>query len=547
MDGSASGAQGADGPIEGVPQPGERIAGGKYTVEKIVAVGGMGVVLSAMHQQLGQRVAIKFLLPAAVRSDGAVPRFLREARSAARLQNEHVVRIIDVDTLPTGAPFMVMEHLVGADLGQLLELCGVLSLAEAADYVLQACEGIAEAHARGVVHRDLKPSNLFLTQRTDGSALVKVLDFGISKLTRDDGLVPGNLTSTLTVMGSPQYMAPEQIRSSKQVDPRTDIWSLGIILHELLAGSPPFDAQTIPGLCAQISADPPLPVQHARPDVPAAVEEIVLRCLEKDPALRYADVGELARALGPWASEDARPSIARIVNSLAASTHDSGDSVLSRSAPRLLQRARTPSGNRSGTPPGRSDGSMDETVLRESLPLPGRPPSGDLPATMTSPLSVSPGGARPASHPSIEPPILEPAPLSAATSPLVPRHRERPLWSVAVLGLILAGALIALVIWQSATPTHTRPEPRAATPRAATVHGAKAPPVPAPRPAAPRTSPGEPTVAPLPAAEPHPVGWTAAAPAPEQAPAKRVARPIKRRPAAPDHQGSPDMDIRLER
>ena len=233
-----------------VPQPGDVLAG-KYRVESVLGVGGMGVVLLVEHIELGQKMAIKLMTPGVIPDGQAVARFLREARSAAALQSEHVVRIFDVGTLDSGAPYMVMELLRGEDLSQVLLNVGRLEISDAVDYVLQACHAIAEAHATGVVHRDLKPSNLFLTRRSNGAPLVKVLDFGISKAM--DGSSSGlsaNLTATSAVMGSPLYMSPEQVRNAKQVDARADIWSLGVILHELLTGSPVFQADTLPGICA---------------------------------------------------------------------------------------------------------------------------------------------------------------------------------------------------------------------------------------------------------------------------------------------------------
>ena len=273
----------------------------------------MGVVVAAQHLQLGKRVAVKFLLPQVCANAEAVGRFLREARAAVQLESEHVARVIDVGTLETGAPYMVMEYLVGADLGQVLQTRGPLPIEEVVDYVLQACEAIAEAHALGIVHRDLKPANLFLTQRKDGSALVKVLDFGISKATGDEAAIQPSLTATSAVMGSPQYMSPEQMRSSKNVDSRTDIWSLGMILYELLAGRPAYEADTLPGLCAMIATDPPPPLRKVRPDVPAALEAVVMRCLAKDPEQRMHDVGELATALLAFGTKGSRVSVERTV------------------------------------------------------------------------------------------------------------------------------------------------------------------------------------------------------------------------------------------
>src|SRR6266545_2072569 len=275
-------------PLDNPPQPGDVLAG-KYRVESILGAGGMGVVVLVQHIELGQRMAIKLMTPGVNHDPQAAIRFLREARAAAGLQSEHVVRIFDVGTLDSGAPYMVMELLRGEDLSQLLSNVGRLAVSEAVDYVLQACHAIAEAHAMGIVHRDLKPSNLFLTRRSDGSPLVKALDFGISKAMSPEGdsQFSANLTTTSAVMGSPLYMSPEQVRNAKQVDARADIWSLGVILHELLTGTPAFHADTLPGICAAIIADNPPPLRSLREDAPSELEDVLNRCLEKSVKNRY--------------------------------------------------------------------------------------------------------------------------------------------------------------------------------------------------------------------------------------------------------------------
>jgi serine/threonine-protein kinase len=285
-----------------IPREGDLI-GGKYRVGGQLGAGGMGVVLAARHEGLAQHVAIKVLLPQATRSEEAVARFLREARTAAALQGEHVTRVMDVGTLPSGAPYMVMERLTGADLADVLAARGALPVNEAVRYVLEACQAMAEAHARGIVHRDLKPSNLFLAQRPDGAPFVKVLDFGISKV--DDaslGEAPkGALTTTGAMIGSPIYMSPEQVRSSRKVDARTDVWSLGVILHELVSGRLPFEGDSLSGILAAIAADPATPLRTHRPDAPAGLEAVVLRCLEKDPTQRTQDIRTLVEDLRPYA------------------------------------------------------------------------------------------------------------------------------------------------------------------------------------------------------------------------------------------------------
>lgn len=293
---------------------------GKYVVERVLGQGGMGVVVQAAHVSLGSKVAIKFLLPDACAHPGAVERFLREARAAVQIQSEHVARVSDVGTLETGLPYMVMEFLDGNDLAEEIQSRQVLPTEEAVGILLQALEALAEAHAVGIVHRDLKPANLFLAKRRDGTRTVKVLDFGISKAVQ-----PGeaNLTQTSSMMGSPLYMAPEQIRNAKSVDARADIWSLGVILHECLSGRPPFGGETLSGVLAAIVADAPESLATLRSDLPPMLVGVVHRCLEKDPARRVQNAVELAQALAVFAPTQAQRSIPRIA-AVLGKTHPHG-------------------------------------------------------------------------------------------------------------------------------------------------------------------------------------------------------------------------------
>lgn len=282
-----------------IVQPGDILAE-KYRVERVLGQGGMGVVVLAEHIELRERVAIKFLLDTPADNAELAERFLREARAAVSIKSEHVVRVIDVGRLPTGAPYMVMEYLEGEDLSQRL-LGGRVPIEDAVDYVIQSCEAMNVAHRSGIVHRDLKPANLFLTHRPDGSALIKVLDFGISKVKSTDA-AQLSLTHTQAMMGSPLYMSPEQMRSSKDVSPAADIWSLGVILHELIAGDVPFTGSTFPEVLVQVMSEPPPRLRALRPEVSEGLEAVVLRCLAKDPADRYSSVAALGVALTPFAS-----------------------------------------------------------------------------------------------------------------------------------------------------------------------------------------------------------------------------------------------------
>jgi serine/threonine protein kinase len=311
------------------------VLAGKYRIGHVLGHGGMGMVTFAHHLQLKQPVAIKFLHPFVGHDADAVKRLLREAQAAARLRSEHVARVLDVGAIGNGTPFIVMEHLEGQDVSSLLR-AGPVSPAAAVDIVVQACEALAEAHALGIVHRDLKPSNLFVTRRPDGSTLVKVLDFGISKTTVEaDGapvveapVSPGDAidtersgddmnatavvvplptpgvaiepasTRTEVVMGTPGYMSPEHMRSSKHVDARTDVWSIGVVLYELLSGRRPFRAETRLVLRALVETAPLPPLPSS---VPTGLARAVARCLEKDPADRFQDVASLTSALAPFA------------------------------------------------------------------------------------------------------------------------------------------------------------------------------------------------------------------------------------------------------
>jgi serine/threonine-protein kinase len=289
------------------------IVADKYKVEKTLGKGGMGYVVAARHMQLDQQVAIKVLIPELAENEDAVARFLREARAAVKIRSEHIVRVLDVGTLDDGTPFMVMEFLEGRDLARELEERRKLPVSDAVDYVLQVCEGLAEAHAVGIVHRDLKPANLFITRKSDGSDLVKILDFGISKALMIEGQTsPVPITATQGVMGSPHYMSPEQVRKPKTVDTRSDIWSMGVILHEFLTGTPPFASETPMAILAAVVSDDPPEIRSTRFDVPDALQTVVSTCLAKEPSRRYADVVELALALKPFAPGSGDASFNRI-------------------------------------------------------------------------------------------------------------------------------------------------------------------------------------------------------------------------------------------
>jgi len=279
----------------------------------------MGVVVAAHHIGLDEKVAIKFLLPEMLSNADAVHRFAREARNAVKIKGEHMARVFDVGTLDTGAPYMVMEFLEGGDLHHWLQQRGPLRFEQAVDFILQACEAIAEAHSLGIIHRDLKPANLFLNKRRDGTTMVKVLDFGISKVMDLHATSSANVTASGLVMGTPGYMSPEQVRGTKGVDPRTDIWALGVILFELVTGARPFAGETVGEVLAQILSDPPPSVRHYRADVPEGIGVVIAQCLERRVERRIQSVGELATTLVPFGPSNAKDSLERILRWHAAS------------------------------------------------------------------------------------------------------------------------------------------------------------------------------------------------------------------------------------
>ena len=325
------------------PEAGQILAG-KYLVEEVLGVGGMGVVVAAKHIQLDQKVAIKYLLPAALLNQEVVERFAREARAAAKIRGEHVARVIDVGQFDDGAPYMIMEHLEGHDLSKHLELHGPLPIEDAIRYLLETCEALAEAHGAKIVHRDLKPSNMFLATQPDRSTIIKVLDFGISKT----GDAPAAaLTKTSALMGTCFYMSPEQLTNPKGVDHRSDIWSLGVILYELLAGRQPFLGESVPEIIGGILSNQPDGIRTLRSEVPFGLEVVIGKCMQNKAGDRYQSVAQLAAALGPFAHARDRQSIeitARVLgeslkppSTTASSSKDAGTAtIMTSSSPNLL-------------------------------------------------------------------------------------------------------------------------------------------------------------------------------------------------------------------
>jgi serine/threonine-protein kinase len=469
-------------------EPGTVLAG-KYRVERVLGQGGMGVVAAAYHLQLEQRVALKLMLPHAVVSGEAVARFLREARAAARISSEHVARVFDVGALETGEPYIAMEYLEGSDIAELLVQRGRLPVEEAVDYLLQACEALAEAHAAGIVHRDLKPGNLFLVRRVDGRRFVKVLDFGISKVTGGPAQSNAPATRTSALMGSPLYMSPEQMGSSKHVDARSDVWALGVVLYELVSGTPPFNGETLPQVCARVMSEPAPPLTELAPGLPPALCGAVHRCLEKDPARRFQSVAELAHALEPLASPSARQSIERIGHILGV-TRPAAD------AP-SLQEPQVVAAVTGGGPIG-TQASWGET----NPPLERRRAAPLLAAGALAVLALGAAGYFFALRPSTDVAELQPSALPPPSAVPAPVAAAEPLPSPAVEATA------------SATPSASPESAKAAALASAGVPAGRAP----SRPARPKeaTKPAEPKPAP-------PTSLAPPAPSPRPEPAQPAA------------------------
>lgn len=278
------------------------VVAGRYAIRAAVGEGAMGIVYQAADLSLGRQVALKLLRPELAQDPALAQRFTNEARLTAGLQSPHVVRVYDRGQLPTGEPFLVMEWLEGTSLERLLAERGRISIAEAVDLVVQACAGLSEAHAVGIVHRDIKPANLVVCVGATGRPLLKVVDFGISKLIFSGAA----LTHTGDNLGSPCYMSPEQATASADVDARSDIWSLGVVLFELVTGRRPFDGGSLAEVFAGILADPAPSPRALRPELDRGLEAVIWRCLEKDPARRFRDADALGQALTFYGSDGPR-------------------------------------------------------------------------------------------------------------------------------------------------------------------------------------------------------------------------------------------------
>jgi serine/threonine-protein kinase len=427
------------------------VLAGRYRIDRVLGQGGMGIVVQAMHLQLHQPVAMKFLLPEVLANQQVVQRFLREAQAAVRLKSEHVARVIDVGTLETGAPYMVLEYLEGADLSNFPR--AQLSTGQIIDLILQSCEALAEAHSLGIVHRDIKPANFFITRSADGTLLLKVLDFGISKTSA----LAGNLTATQAVMGTPAYMSPEQMRSSRDVDHRSDIWALGVVLYELLQGVPPFGGDTFSSMVLKVVNDP---LPRLTVALPGDLEAIIYRCLEKDPAKRFQNTAELAQALARYAQSEVQAAVsvqrtrsiigtrsqhAALAPTIAARPPSTisgaamGGTVPPRSAARRWPIAAVAVAvvavivvavvaSVGGKSPGKLDGPASATQP-EPAAKPVSPPARETPISASSGTATPPGqpvALSPATAPATTPPAATPPPVASSLQPATPPSPATP-------------------------------------------------------------------------------------------------------------------------
>ncbi len=391
---------------------------GKYRVDAILGTGGMGVVAECTNLALNERFAVKMLRQDVLRDGDAVQRFQREAQAAAKLKSEYVARVHDVGVFETGVPFMVMEYLEGLDLGELLKQRGVMPVAWATEMMLQTAEALAEAHSIGIVHRDIKPTNLFVTWRPDGSALIKVLDFGISKSSIGTDM---HLTQTQSLLGTPAYMSPEQMRSARLVDQRSDVWSLGTVLYELLEGRRPFAAESFSEMCVKVAVDPPTPMVNT----PPALQAVILRCLAKTAEQRYANMAELGRDLIAFAADPHQAT--RLVERMA----------------RMLRRSLDWDGQSTASGQRKPYGEPSHQITAPQWNIAGaaRPQGTPLPVppSRATPIAISHDGSQPYAAQDQSSPMQRPELGEENTTRSVTRSRL-PLLA-AIFGLLIVGGV----------------------------------------------------------------------------------------------------------
>jgi serine/threonine protein kinase len=406
------------------------LVAGHYRVERVIGSGGMGVVVAARDERTGEAVAVKLLR--SIDDTRAVERFFREARAMGKLDSEHVVRVRDAGS-DGRKPYLVMDRLEGVDLAARTKQVGPLSVREAADHVVEACEALSHAHSKGIVHRDVKPSNLFL-HTVNGKTILKVLDFGISKVqTRDVWERTLTTTDDGGVLGSPPYMSPEQVRDPKAVDSRTDVWSLGVVLYKILSGAVPYDGESVGEVFAKV-LERPYPSLRVTTDVPDELDAIVRRCLAKDRNERWSHVGELALALAPFASPDR----AALAPRIAQRMHDEGPTLERPSSiPDVAPRDR---GRDRGDPATMSLSGPPPEALAASASTSAPPPAyPSLPPPPSFAPSFAPARA------SAPAPALTTASVSLDVDPPAPNRARRVGLVLGIIG-VAAGIGIGLAL-----------------------------------------------------------------------------------------------------
>jgi serine/threonine-protein kinase len=492
---------------------GERIAG-RYIVERVLRAGGMGVVALGRYPELEQEVAIKFMKPEYAAHTVLCARFLREARLAARVKSPHFVRVFDFGRVEPGVPYLVMEMLSGHDLADEIERNGAMPIPTAVDYVLQACVALAEVHGLGIVHRDLKPSNLFLAE-AGGTRMLKVLDFGVSKES-----VGESLTSTGSPVGTPHYMSPEQVRESKLVDVRSDVWSLGVILYELLTTTIPFggEGQPIGEVYGMIMHTEPTPPRDHAPELPPEIEAVIMKCLRRDPKERFATVGELAEALRPFATAG---SISRIEAVHQVLAFERPERIAGGDSP-VVEVVLPPVEKRSFSSRAISPAS-DEKATAASGPSAKR--SGGGPIESSEVARATPSAPTRALGARARPDTAMTSTRSSETPELLrmptPVRKTSSIARIGAVAFVVGIAITAVVFWRSTAPTPPAQTSIASAPTSAPLPSTAssaiaaepiAKPLPPPSASASASPPTTPTASALPAASSPPSHHHAASP-----------------------------------
>lgn len=413
----------------------------KYRVDAIIGQGGMGIVCACTNLDLNKKIAIKMLKPDVLTDVDATTRFKREASAASQLTSEYVAKVTDYGVFDNRVPFMVMEYLDGLDLADYLEQSGTIPVMWACDIVLQTAEGLAEAHSLGIVHRDVKPTNLFLTWRPDGTSLVKVLDFGISKSRTANG-VDMQLTQTQSLLGTPSYMSPEQMRSARDVDGRTDIWSLGTVLYEIVEGHRPFEADSFSEMCVKVAMDDPIPMQRA----PIELQRVIARCLAKNPVDRYANMADLGADLIPL-TKDPHHS-ANLVERMQRLVRKSWDNGVPQAVSGQHSAPSMPWAN-IGSEPGLTALPSSLSGAAIAVPGPPGPPSAQRSA---------PNIGLPMAMPSVDP--SQPTYREDSVSALQPKRRWLP-WAIVGTFGVVGGIILVVSLSQGHGPTPLAGQQRA--------------------------------------------------------------------------------------